>query len=1002
MITLEAGLSRHRMILLVAMATSLLGLWAWFSMPRQEDPSFPERQGMIVTAFPGADAETIERLVLKPLEDELAEVEQIEHVESTARGGVVLSRVAMRDDVENFDEAWDDIREAVERARREFPDGVARPQIRDNLIETTAVLVGITGSEDLLELAHAAELVKDALLTLGDVKRVDLVADPGEQITVGYDDATARKLGLRPSELARQLTARNRPTFGGSIHSGGMTTVVRPQTELQTLEEIRSTPIMLPAGSSVPLAEIAAVHREPSSPLESRMRVNGATSVGLGVVARDNVNTVALGKAAHTLLESVRARVAPLELEVVAFQPDRVEERLNGLALSLVFGVAIVGGVLVLAMGVRLGLVVAAIIPMVTLSALALYSAGGGALHQMSIAALVIALGLLVDNGIVVAESIQARIDMGLPPVRASLLTVRTLAFPLFAATGTTLAAFMPNLVAGGPVGDFTRSLPIVVIVTLVLSYVFAVLVTPTLAAMFLKPRRHTTDSFAVVGRFFGRVAVQRSRWILVVTLTAVALAALAAPRVERRFFPYAGRDQLVIQLEASEGSHLSTIDAVARQMESALLERGDVVQVAAFVGSSAPHFYYNLQVRPNAPHLAELIVRTRDASDNLAVAADIRAFAAEYFPEVIVVVKRLDQGPPVPAPIEIRVYGDQIADLHEGANAVLRRLNAIPGTIDVRHDATFGSPSFDVHLNDAAAERRAGLSRVTMGLSLKGQTRGWPAGSFRRGDDPVPLLVRSPQGEHLSPSDLATAELGAGRVPLEQVAATQVTWRPASIRRRDRRRMTSVYAELEAGVTFAGIARAFDSAGPLALPAGVEVEHGGKVDGSGRANRAIMSGLPITAAMLVLFLMLEFNSFRRVAIILVTLPLAGVGVIPGLLLTGQPLGFMSLLGLFALMGIVVNNAIVLVDDLEQRRAKGAELDPALVETVASRARPILLTTATTVLGLLPLALSDNPLWPPMAWSIIAGLLASTFLSLVVIPALYRVVFRRNPAGGAR
>ncbi len=999
MAVLESILDRRRLILTLALLLSATGFTAWMTMNRQEDPRMPAYWGQAVVVFPGADAEMVERLVLEPIEDTLAEVEQVATVASTAYAETAVVAIDLEETTDDTDAAWDEVRRALDVARLEFPAGVGEPRLNDSLnTDHDAVVVAITGSSDSLALLEAARELRRALLDVPSVADVKIVGDPGEQVTVDLNDATARRLGLTADAVAAQLAGRTRILPGGSLALGSRTVRLRPMAEMETVEEIAASPLALPSGATVPLGEVARVRLGPTEPAGERMRYNGELAVGIAVVAEEHAHSVRFGEAVAATLEQVTPRLAPLDVHRIAFQPERVRERLAQLNESLLMGILIVAGVVILAMGLRLGLVVASVVPLVTFAALALFALGGGVLQQISIAALVLALGMLVDNAIVVAENIQWRLDRGAGRREAASAAVRALAVPLAAATGTTVAAFLPMLLADSGTADFTRSIPIMVILALTISYVFAVFVTPILSEMALQPGG--SRATAVTGRIasvLSFLSLRRTAWVLAGAVVLVGVSALGAGAVRQQFFPAADRNQLVVDIKLPEGTHLDTTDDTSRVLERMLLERDEVTQVASFMGRGAPRFYYNIQSVPWSPHFAQLMVTTRRTADVEPVLTWLREAAATRLPGVEVIGRRLEQGPPVGAPVEVRVFADDLGELSAAVTTVASELRRVPGTADVRHDLGAGEPTLHFRIDDAAAARN-GLSRADVARALAGHTRGLPVGELRSDEDPVPIVVRSPAGERMTPESLEGLDVGTpdGRaVPLAQVARIEAGWRPAVIHHRDRDRMATVSSQLVEGATFSDVLAGLEpQLASLDLPAGVRVSFGGDAEGSGEANTAMLATLPIGLLVLLGVLMAEFNSFRRVGLILVTVPLAATGVVPGLLIGGQPFGFMSLLGVFALVGIVVNNAIVLLEVVEQRRREGASVDEALATAVEQRIRPILLTTLTTVAGLLPLAFSPSTLWPPLAWAMISGLLASTVLTLVVVPALYRVLMR--------
>jgi multidrug efflux pump len=996
---IDVAVRQRRLVLAVAAVLALVGAVAWEGMIRQEDPSFPYRAGFILVAYPGADPERVERLVLEPLEEELAEIEEIDYIQSTVRSGQVAIRLRLKDYVYDTNTQWDRIRVAVDRAQQAFPEGVGEPIVDDRLVDNASATIVVAGSNDLVDLAHAADRIEKKLFRLDGVSRVEVVGDPGEQVTIAYKDSAARRLGLTPASLASQLSARNQVRGGGTVLVAGKTASLRPESEFRSIEEIRSTPVALPSGRTVPLSEVADVRHGPSEPGKEFMWVNGRPAVGLAVIVeRDKVHVVEWGVKLKAFVDELRPQFTPLELDIILFQPDHTEGRLRELGFSLMMGIVIVAGILFFSMGIRLGALVASVVPLVTLSALAIYAIGGGVLHQMAIAGMVIGLGMLVDNAIVMAENIQWHLDRGLPAREASVIAVRELAGPLGSATGTTLAAFVPMFIAEGNTADFTRMIPGMVMLMLTVSYFYAVLVTPALSEFMLKRTEASREGpISRLGRRLGGLAVRHSKSVLVTAGVLVVVAVLGARYVDRDFFPDTARNEMVVNLNFAEGTHISTTSNAAMLMADAMLQLEEVTDVYAWAGFSGPTFYYNLSENPRSPHIARLAVIARGVGDLPAIFDWVRHYAHAKLPDVEVVPQRLGQGPPVQAPIEIRLFGDDFDLLRLASEQVMDLVRDTRGTTDVRETLGTGTPTLVFEIGDASAARY-GLDREDVADALLGRTLGIRIGDYRAGLDPVPIVLRSPEGERFDTDHLDTAYVftpTGDSVPLAQLVNQSLLWQPSAIQHRDLQRVAIVLAELEQGYPFGNVTD--ELARKLAqvdLPAGISLEFGGKKESSGDANAALFSAMPVGIVLLLVFLLLEFNSFRRLAMVLVTVPLAATGVVPGLLLTDNPFGFTALLGVIALAGIVVNNAIVLIDVLDANLRAGRPLGEAIADAVARRTRPILLTTVTTVAGLAPLTFTDSTLWPPLAWSIISGLLASTVLTLLVVPAMCRYLLR--------
>ncbi|MEN0067516.1 MAG: efflux RND transporter permease subunit [Myxococcota bacterium] len=990
-------LDQRRLIYLLASALALAGLVAWFVMPRQEDPTFPNRNGLVIAPLPGADAERVERLVVEPIEDALADVEGIEHIRATARAGVAVMSVQLDDTIAEPDPYWDDVEERLLEVQADLPDAALPIRIDNELTRLQSVMVAITGSDDRLALRQAAETLTDELRRIRNTREVTVTPDPGEQITVRVDDAAVRRYGLSKGQLAQQIGIRTTIVPGGRVVDGGRTVVVDPRSDFADLDALEGMPIALASGSSVPLAQLADVRYEPTQPAEALMRLNGQTAVAVGVNPRSGIDVVSFGEEVQATLDRLRPELAPLTLTVVTNQPMRVEGRLGSLGGSLLQGALIVGLVLFAAMGLRLGGVVASVVPLVTLSSLAIYALNGGILQQISVAALVLSLGLLVDNAIVVAERVQARIDEGESGEDAASGTVRELAWPLFTATGTTLASFVPLLLSEGPSGDFTRAIPQLVMLTLVVSFFFAITVTPMLAAQFFKPNPRRTFADSPLLSRLSQWPTQFP-WTTVGGATALVFGVLLLlPFVQQQFFPAGDRNQAVFTLELAEGSHLEATSDVAADFERALLQRPEVTQVASFVGRSTPPFYYNLLQRPQAPHVAQLLVTTRSTADVEPLLAWARQQTRDLA-GVAFIARKLEQGPPLEAPLEYRLVGDDVVDLWNAANALHQVLRGHDATTDVRHNLGQGTPTLAMAVIDEATSF-LGIAPATVAQAVLSQTRGLPAGSLWTEAEPIDIVVRSRAGERFALADLPTVDVWSpkGPAPLANFASTAVEFRPTVLHRRDRQRIATVAAQLRPGFAFNQVAGELrPKVDEIVEAYDLELQIGGEAEGSESANTAILVAAPMGGLLLILFLLAQFSSFRRVTIVLATVPLAATGVIPGLVISGQPFGFTSLLGVFALIGIVVNNAIILIDWIDQRRKEGLSIKDAVSDAVIKRMRPILLTTLTTIVGMLPLLFSSSTLWPPLASALISGLVASTGLTLLVVPALYMLTFRNE------
>lgn len=994
---------RRRLIFAMTLLLVLVGFAAFMTMARQEDPSFPYRPGLIEVVYPGATAAQVEKLILEPLEEELQQVEELYLMRSVARDDIAMIQLRLADQIYDTDAAWDRVRRAMERARGQFPAGVTRLQLDDRAMDIPVAVVSVLGSNDPIELADAADQIKQRLLGVAGISRVQIRGAPAKEVVIDIDSATLHQLGLRRQQLAAQLQRRNLLTPGGLLNNGERFIRLHAHSDIESLDDIRTLPVKLPSGQQVALETIASVRLEPQLPLAAQSFHKGVRAVTLGIIAeRGHLDTLAFSDVLQQQLDQLQPMVAPLRLEVAFWQPDYVRARLSELQGSLLLSTGIIAAIVLLALGWGNGLLVALVLPIVSLITLAVYNLFGGVLHQIAVIGVVVSLGILIDNAIVMVESIEAAKARGLARAEAIGAAVRQLAMPLFTSTGTTVAAFLPLLISKGNTADFTRAIPEMVVIAMIVSYCVSVLVLPLVA--YYWPARGTPRSVPGTAALARGLQVMHARYrvlplLVVVFMVAAALA--LGPLVKKEFFPPAYRNQIVVDVNFPVGTPVDFTAQASADLEAELQQHPAVEAIMRSVGMTGFRYFYNLTNEPAASHLARLMVYTRDPAANPALITWIEQELRPRWPEALIIAKTLGQGPPIPAPIEVRLQSHDSDALFVANQQVLAALHELPGSRNVRSNLDTGIPELTLRISDTSTQS-LGLEREAFSAELFAQTRGLVAGEFRYSNNPVPIRVRSRAGERTPLEAIPGLTLyqdSLQGVPLDAVSVTGAVWTAAEIHHYNGIPTVSIYSDLQPGAAFNRVlASLSERLAEQPLPAGVTLSYGGNAEESGSANRAILTSAPLGIGLLLLFMMIQFNSFRRLGIILTTIPLAGVGILPGLVLTDQPFSFMSLLGVIALVGIVVNNAIVLLDVIDSHLAAGADATTAVAAALEQRTAPILLTTATTILGLLPLALTDSTLWPPLAWAVISGLTLSTMLTLVAIPALCQWLLKSDQA----
>lgn len=996
----------QRLLLAIAGLLVLNGALSWFSTPREEDPRLPARQGNIIIIFPGSTPAEAERLVVKPVEDELAKVEEIKEIRTRIRPDLSFFEVKLKDTVTHSESeiVWDKVQRALDRAQLKMPDTVWKPDLNREIFDQDAVFITLYGGGDRLKLYDLSRELKDRMQLHPMVKSVDEVSSPGEQLTVLLDYKKLGQLGISIANFVSQLRGGNANVPSGYVHLEDRKISVVTNSFYKSAEELRKFPVVLKSGETVLLAEVASVSRTPALPVRESMSYNGEDAVGIGVVSQTKVNLQTFGEEVRKIIEDFKTtesfKKSGVKIAEVSFQPRYVEERIHEIALDLLKAILLVGGTLMLMLGVRVGSIVAIQVPLVTAIAFGIFSKLGGTINQISIAAFILAIGLLVDNVVVIVDGIQSKLDQGLDAIEAGEKTRKEYLIPLAAGTLTTIAAFLPMLIAQGNVADFTRDIGIISTIGLGGSYLFCIFVTPLLAAQMLKKGKARQWHFVgPLGGQIGGLVHAYPRLISICALSAVVIAMLGFGLVKKQFFPNADRDLVLLDVQLPEGTHLQTTKEVTRRIEDTIRKDKRVVSITSVIGRGVPPFYYNLPREPNAPNIAQMIVRTTSSKSAVAFKRERQEELSALVPYGTLIVRELAQGPPVKAPIEVRVFSDDPRKLQESAQKVLAVVRDATGIAKVRSTLGVGALNYKLDVNDSAAGLY-GLTRAEVSSVILSRTTGVPVTTFRGGTDPYPVTLISNHNENSNISELEESYLGSTRtddITVKTLIQSGFEYGPSVLEHMDRRSVVYIYGELANGYSENTVAS--NTAKQLRKfnpEDGVRVELGGAMKESADSQVRIFSVLPFAIFLLLISLLFEFNSFRRIGIILLTIPLCVVGSVPGLLITGSTFGFMTLLGLFALAGTVIHNGIFLLDYIDHRRHDGVPLDQAITEGIQRRMRPIILTAAATIVELLPMTMSSSTLWPPFAWVIISGLLVSTLMTLLVIPSVYKLSFQRE------
>jgi len=1013
----RAAIEKNRITTVALIIIAVAGLRAYLQLPRAEDPGFIVRTAMVQTFFPGASPERVELLVTDKLEKAIEEMPEIDFLASESKTGISVIYVNIQPRYKDMRPIWDSMRRKVDRARTDLPDGVVGPFVNDEFGDVFGTILAVTGEGfSYAELKDIADEAREELLLLDEVAKVDIYGAQDERIFVEYNDARLAELGLSSLQLQNLLESRNIILPGGTVDAGVETIILEPSGNFQSIADVRRAVIDIPGRRELLyLEDIVDIRRGYIDPPESITRSSGNPALALAISLREGGNILALGEQVMALYEQLSIRYPiGVDFDVIAFQPSYVEKKVDEFVKSVLLAIGIVVLVMLLTLGLRTGLVVSSLIPMAMLMALLVMLLMGIGLDQMSLASLIIALGMLVDNAIVMSESIMVRLAAGEDRLDAAVNSANELRVPLLTSSLTTAAAFLPIFLAQSTAGEYTAPIFKVVTITLLSSWVLSLTMIPLLCYKFLKVKRRQKEEA------YGSAFYRRYRQAVTLGLRHPAIAlgavvviffiAMASFRwVPNIFFPPGDRALMTAELRLPQGTRIERTAEVVEGIERFMTDSvaasehrpQGVVNWAAFIGEGAPRYILPYAPEPPSPEYAYMMVNTtsRDYVDSLIPRFD--RFVFDHYPDANATFRAVPLGPPIQWPIEVRITGREPDRLFQIVDEVKAHLKTVPGAKNIDDDWGRRTKKILVRVNQPRA-RRAGVSSQDVAVSLQTVLSGFATTEYREDDKVIPVTLRSVAADREDLGKIETlnvfAQATGQSVALKQVADLEVLWQPAKIKRRDRLKTVTVRAELDPGVTATDVNAVLApwleqqarSWGP-----GYRWALGGEDEEAVKSQASINEQLPIAFLIIILLLVGQFNSIRRPLIILLTIPLGLVGVVFGLLVTRSYFGFMTLLGIISLAGIVINNAIVLLDRIKlEIDEQGLTPQEAIVEAAQRRLRPILLTTITTIGGLMPLWLGGGPMYEPMAIAIIFGLAFATVLTLGVVPILYSLFFR--------
>jgi multidrug efflux pump len=1008
---LSAWALRNRSLVLYAMILlGVLGIFSYQRLGQSEDPPFTFKIMVVRTFWPGATAEEVALQVTDRIEKEVMETGRYEFVRSYSRPGESLVMLMARDSMVSRDlpQLWYDVRKKVGDIRQTLPAGVVGPYFNDEFGDVFGNIYALTGDGfDYATMKDYAERLELELLRVPDVGKIELVGLQDEKIWIELSNTKLATLGVPLEAVQRAIDEQNAVAPASFFETATDRVQLRVDGRFDSVQALRDFPIRV-GDRSFRLGDVAEVKRGFADPPEPRMRFMGRDAIGIAVSMRDGGDILRLGERLDAEFARLQETLpVGMKLEKVSDQPRAVRASVNDFVRVLTEAVVSVLLVSFFSLGFRTGLVVALSIPLVLAMTFAAMHYFGIGLHKISLGALVLALGLLVDDAIIAVEMMAVKMEQGLDRLRAAAFAWTSTAFPMLTGTLVTAAGFLPIATAASSTGEYTRSLFQVVVIALLLSWIAAVVFIPYLGDKLLPDPRPHDDGGAAHDpydtRFYRRfrgwleVCLRWRKTVIVVTALAF-VASLGLFRfVPQQFFPDSTRLELMVDLELAEGASLRATEAAARRLEEKLAEREDIENYVAYVGSGSPRFYLPLDQKLPQANFAQFVLLMPDIESREQVRRWLIELFETEFSDLQARVARLENGPPVGFPIQFRVSGEHILEVRRLAQLVAERVRANPHVANVNLD--WDEPSKVVRLRlDQERARVLGVSSAHLAAFLRGSLSGTEVSTYREGNELIEILLRGPAEERERLSllgSLAVPTANGGSVPLSQVATLEYGFEEGIVWRRNRLPTVTVRADIYGDITpptvAAQILPTLEDV-RAQLPDGYLLETGGTVEDSGRGARSVQAGVPLLLGVVLTLLMIQLRSFPRALMVLLTAPLGLIGVVLFLLVFRVPFGFVAMLGTIALSGMIMRNSVILVDQIEQDIAAGSSPRQAIIEATVRRFRPIVLTALTAILAMIPLARSD--FFGPMAVAIMGGLVVATGLTLLFLPALYATWFR--------
>ena len=979
------------------------GAFAYAKLGKLEDPVFTIKTAMVITAYPGASAHEVDQQVTRVVERAVQAADEVENIRSLSTAGLSIIWVDMYEynRTAKIQQLWDILRRRVADAMGELPPGAGPPIVRDDYSDVFGIFLALTGEGfSYAELKDYADFLKRELMLVPDVKRINLYGARTETVTIDISRAKCTGLGLSPMAIVQALRGQNQMLWTGAVESGDLRIRVAENGSFDSLENIGSLIVSPPGGRQVRLEELAKLSRGYFEPPEPMMRFNGKPAIGLAIAATHGANVVNMGDAVQARIDEMMQRLpVGLEVEGVYYQSKFVKSAIGDFLSNLGQSVAIVLAVLMLTMGLRSGLIISANLILSILATLVVMLVWGIDLQRISLAALILVMGMIVDNAIVVADGSLVRLKKGEPREKAISKPAKQTSLPLLGATIIAALAFMPIYLAPTNTGEYCASLFQVVAIALLASWVLAMSQTPVFCHYLLKTKSAGEGGNPFEGRFYRiyknllQIALRWRLFTLLVMVGLLAGGVVGFKYVATNFFADSDKAQFFIDYRLPEGTRIQTLSEDLKLAETQLATLPQIKNFATCIGSSPPRFASSITPEPNNPSFGQIVINVHDYREIDGLILGLEKWFAENLPQGEAHLTKYISGPKADYRVEARFTGPDpsvLRALTEQAKSIMQKSGLAKNvTDDWKQRVLVWNADYSQQRG-----RFAGVERGDLAVALQGLTDGVVVTSFREHDKLIPIKVRM---GHAGPESLRTSPVwgqgGTATTVGQVIGREELSWEDPIVRRYNRRRVIRAQCDpmqgLTSGVLLGKIRHQVEA---IPLPAGYTMEWEGEKELSDKGNAGVNKYLPLSLVLMAIILVTLFNAIRQPLIIILTIPLATVGMSAGLLITGEAFGFLAILGAYSLIGMLIKNAVVLLDQIDLEIKQGKQPLQAVMDSSMSRMRPVVMASGTTILGMIPLV--GDAMFSSMAVTIMFGLAFATVLTLIVVPVLYTMFFR--------